>query len=282
MIQCRNCGTIVNEGETSCPNCGAALQQIQNQNLQQNNQPQQVEPQPVAANNQTSQPKEKDIRKILIPILSILIIVLLGVIIYSVAFNTSNVEKAENNTENNAENNTENNSDNAQKTNSVEYAGYKFSLPDGYQSIISNIYGLVIYNSEIAYTVGVDYSNNYDLYKNAFITYAPQLESSLFTTFMDKEYLIYNLTDTDLKGSQYETKADDNTTFTGLVVKNDNTIPTGEEINPIANILASAIKISTDDTNLKGTSNDFGTSVGIMVYQINPDEFPFQINEIKE
>lgn len=277
MIQCRNCGTIINEGETSCPNCGAALQQIQNQNLQQNNQPQQVEPQPVAANTQTSQPKEKDIRKILIPILSILIIVLLGVIIYSVAFNkndTSNVEKTENNTENN--------SDNAQKTNSVEYAGYKFSLPDGYQSIISNIYGLVIYNSEIAYTVGVDYSNNYDLYKNAFITYAPQLESSLFTTFMDKEYLIYNLTDTDLKGSQYETKADDNTTFTGLVVKNDNTIPTGEEINPIANILASAIKISTDDTNLKGTSNDFGTSVGIMVYQINPNEFPFQINEIKE
>ena len=254
MIKCSNCGTTLNEGVTTCPNCGANI----------------VKPNPK---------KDKDIRKILIPIISILIFVLLGVMVYSVAFK-SNDNKPD--TNQNAETNDENgnNGPNQTVTNTVEYAGYRFTLLDGFSSITSDIYGLIIYNSEIAYTIGVDYTNNYDMYKNAFINYAPQLESSMFTSFSDNEYLIYNLVDTDLKGSQYETKADDNTTFTGLIVKKDYTLPTSDELSPISNIVLSAEKIS--DTDLKATSSDFGTNVGIIVYQINPDEFPFQNTNIEE
>ena len=257
MIQCSNCGTTLNEGVTTCPNCGVNI-------VKQNPK------------------KDKDIRKILIPIISILIIILLGVMVYSVVFKSNHNENNKPDTNQNAETNEENdnNGPNQTVTNTVEYAGYRFTLLDGFSSTTSDIYGLIIYNSEIAYTIGVDYTNNYDMYKNAFINYAPQLESSMFTSFSGNEYLIYNLVDTDLKGSQYETKADDNTTFTGLIVKNDYTLPTSEELSPISNFILSAEKIS--DTDLKGTSSDFGTNVGIIVYQISPDEFPFQNSNTEE
>ena len=257
MKQCSNCGTTLNEEITTCPNCGANI-------VKQNPK------------------KDKDIRKILIPVISILIIVLLGVMVYSVALKSNDNKKNKPDTNQNVEPNeeNENNGSNQVVTNTIEYAGYRFTLLDGFSTITSNIYGLIIYNSEIAYTIGIDYTNNYDMYKNAFINYAPQLESSLFTSFSDNEYLIYNIVDTDLKGSQYETRADDNTTFTGLIVKKDYTLPTSEELSPISNFILSAEKIS--DTDLKGTSSDFGTNVGIIVYQINPDEFPFQNSNIEE
>ena len=69
-------------------------------------------------------------------------------------------------------------------------------------------------------------------------------------------------------------KANDNTAFTGLIVKKDYTLPTSDELRPISTLLSSAEKIS--DTDLKGTSSDFGAKVGITVYQINLNEFPFQ------
>ena len=257
MIQCNNCKATLNEGVTTCPYCGANIVK-------------------------TNPKKDKDIRRILIPIISISIIILLGIMVYSVTFKTNDNKKNETatnqSTEKSEEN--ENNDSNQTVTNTVEFAGYRFTLLDGFSSTTSDIYGLIIYNSDIAYTIGVDYTNNYDMYKNAFINYAPQLQSSMFTTFSDSEYLIYNLIDTDLKGSQYETKANDNTTFTGLIVKKDYTLPTSDELRPISTLLSSAEKIS--DTDLEGTSSDFGVKVGITVYQINPDEFPFQNTNIEE
>ena len=255
MIQCSKCGTTLNEGVTTCPNCGASVVK-------------------------TDAKKDKDIRKILIPIISIVIIILLGVMVYSVAFKSNDNKDNKNNTPQNTEENNKNDESNQNVTNTVEYAGYRFTLLDGFSSTISNIYGLVIYNSDIAYTIGIDYTNNYDMYKTAFVNYAPQLKSSMFTSFSDNEYLIYNLIDTDLKGSQYETKADDNTTFTGLIVKKDYTLPISEELSTISSFILSAEKIS--DTDLKGTPSDFGTSIGINVYQINPEEFPFQNTNIEK
>ena len=154
------------------------------------------------------------------------------------------------------------------------YAGYTFTLPEGYKAQTSDEYGLMIGNSERVMSVAVDYSHNYEAYKTALSAKYPDQKDKLINTISGREYLILVYTDeTGAKGSQYVTKADDNTTFIGMMVRSDYTQATTEDFSVATEVLDSATKGTSSFA--AGDDLDAGKS-GEKIYTFAKDKFSFE------
>ena len=154
------------------------------------------------------------------------------------------------------------------------YAGYTFTLPEGYEAKTSDEYGLMIGNSERVMSVAVDYSHNYEAYKTALSAKYPDQKDKLINTISGREYLILVYTDENgAKGSQYVTKADDNTTFVGMMVRSDYTQATTTDFSVATEVLDSATKGTSSFA--AGDDLDAGKS-GEKIYTFAKDKFSFE------
>ena len=132
----------------------------------------------------------------------------------------------------------------------------------------------MIGNSERVMSVAVDYSHNYEAYKTALSAKYPDQKDKLINTISGREYLILVYTDENgAKGSQYVTKADDNTTFVGMMVRSDYTQATTEDFSVATEVLDSATKGTSSFA--AGDDLDAGKS-GEKIYTFAKDKFSFE------
>ena len=232
-----------------------------------------VQPQPVQV--PTSAPVEEKTaknasNKTIILIIALVVVAIIAVVLYFVLFAKTPTAPAP--TEPTTNNDTPAVSD--VTTNKESYAGYTFTLPEGYTAKTDAKYGLVITDSKtLAVTVAVDYSHKYDEYKTALLQkYADQADKLVFTVD-GREYLGLVYTDTDgSKGTQYITKASDSSVFVGMVVRSDFSQATTTEFSVLSGILNSATEGSTSFA--AGDDVDAGKD-GIKEYTFTKDNFKF-------
>ncbi len=278
-MQCNSCGTQLAEGELTCPRCGTSVDGVgqhytanktaitASQTIQQQPQPipvQQVQQPPVSQGpaQLENQPKGTG-RKILIFLILIALITLLSIMFYSVILNKKDQEtkKEPPSTEEKVPTSQEN---------IQEYGGYTFTIPEGYQSKISNLYGLVIYNKEEAYSITVDYTNPYETRKTTFMTHFPDQANTLVANIANREYLVLVIPVQNAGyATQYATQKTEKATFVGLVAKADHVAPGAVEFTKLTSILDSA---EQKETVIPGTTNDAGVT-GIQVYTVDFNEF---------
>ena len=156
----------------------------------------------------------------------------------------------------------------------ANYGGYTFDIPEGYTTSQDETYGLIFNNGTIAYSVKVDYTNNYDSYKQSFIQNYPQQAQSLELAYNDTSYLILQMESSDkqMKTLHYVKSANENTTFVGAIVKKDKTAATMNDLKDLTTILSSGI---TTEENNTGTEKDSGKD-GIINLSTNYYSFIFQ------
>lgn len=266
-MQCNNCGTQLAEGEITCPRCGTPVDGIsQPYTAIKNEIPQQVQPQPTAVEQsvpkQEAKEKTGNGRKVLIFLIVVTLIALLAVMFYSVVL-----------TETPNENNIPTNKDEPQKEKTItqDYGGYTFTIPEGYQYKISELYGLIIFNESEAYSIMVDYTNPYETRKATYIAQFPNQAANLITTVSNKEFTTLLITTpTGGFATQYATiTSEKNSSFIGLVVRSDYQNPTAVELANLAQILESATQSAAITP---GSANDAGT-IGIQVYTVDFNAF---------
>ena len=144
------------------------------------------------------------------------------------------------------------------------YGGYTFTIPSGYTSEINDTYGLTIKNTNSIFTIGVDYTNNYEYYKTAFQGAFPTEAANMVKTFGGNEYVAAILTDTEgANGTEYMTSTSDALgTFVGMVVRSDFSPPTEAEFTTLNDIITGAIKQTVVNP---GDADDIGKA-GIRNY----------------
>ena len=154
------------------------------------------------------------------------------------------------------------------------YAGYTFTIPDGYNTKTDAEYGLIINNASRAFSIAVDYTHSYDQYKTALVAKYPDQKDKLVATVDGREYLILVYTDdSGAKGSQYVTKANDNTTFIGMMVRSDYTQATTEDFSVVTEVINSATQGSSSFA--PGDDLDAGKN-GEKIYTFTKDKFSFE------
>ena len=294
-MNCKNCGAVLTGTEQICPICGANLigmqQQVPGQVNQQMVQPTPVMPQPViqqptpvvpqqpvmpqpmaspmapvGVTPQTPTPQvpqgqapgemnpKKD-NKMLLILLIVVAVAAIGVGIFlaltdkeeeTTPSNNEYVEPAE------------------PATTTESYGGYTFTIPNGYTTETSETYGLVLKSNTTIYTIAIDYTNNYEYYKNAFIGAFPAEAANMVKTFGSNEYVAAILTDTEgANGTEYMTTSPDSLgTFVGMVVRSDYTPPTEAEFSILNQMLSTATK---ENAVTPGSAEDAGTG-GIKNY----------------
>ena len=221
-----------------------------------------------AATAPTKDEKPKD-NKTIILIIALVIVAVIAVILYFALFATTGTASSSGN--NGGE------PVNVAKENTETYAGYTFTIPDGFTAKIDEKYGLVISDATTAFSIQIDYSHKYDEYKTTLTTMYPDQAKDMVVKVEGREYLALILTDTDgSKGTEYITKADDTTTFIGMVIRSDYTAPTTIEFTKLTEILASAKQGTTAFT--PGDDSDVGKS-GEKIYTFTKDKYKFNEKE---
>ena len=226
---------------------------------------------PPAAPTPDAKPKDN---KTIILIIALVVVAIAAVILYFALFATTGSESSSPSSGNNGGNTKE---VSTTKEETVDYAGYTFTIPDGYTSKTDSQYGLVINNSTLAFSISVDYSHKYDEYKTALVAKYPDQADKLVANVDGREYLILVLTDTDgSKGSEYITKADDSSVFIGMLVKSDYQQATTTEFGELTKVIDSAKTGSTSFA--AGDDIDVGKD-GIKTYNFTKDSFKFDNKE---
>ena len=233
-----------------------------------------VEPALAAMQPQTAAPLEattpKKDKKTIILIIALAVVAALAVVIYFTVLAPANEPEAP--TPNNGDNSGTPTTTETEKT--ENYAGYTFTIPEGYTATTDSEYGLMITNKELTFTIAADYSHAYDSYKTSLSAKYPDQKDKLVATVEGREYLALILTDTDgSQGTQYVTKADDKTTFVGMVVKSDYAAPTTVEFTKLTEILGEAKK-GTESIN-PGDDSDAGKT-GEKIYTFTKNKFSFE------
>lgn len=266
-MNCKNCGTPLMGMEHACPVCGAPLPT----NTPQTQQPampggvpmpEQLASQPpqmmpggappagLPTEEPAPAPEPKKGNNMFAILLLLVAFAAIGVGVFLAL--TDDEEKApkEDNTQVEEETTTD---DTSTTSNAMNYAGYSFTIPDGYSAALEGEHGLVIRGTEAIYSILVDYTKGYDYYKQEFQkqTTAP----TEVVTASDKEYVLCTLTDGEQHASEYMTQASETSTFAGLIVRSDYTAATANDLNVINQVLTSALK-QTDVT--PGSEEDAG------------------------
>lgn len=294
-MNCKNCGAVLTGSEQICPICGASLlgmqQQVPGQVIQQMVQPAPVMPQPVMQQPtpvvpqqpvvqqpmtspmapvgvvqqptspqvvQGQTPEElspKKDNKMLLILLIVVAAAAIGVGIFLML--TDKEEPASTPSQSETE---------YPIPESIKegYAGYSFTIPNGYTTEITETYGLVVRSNTTIYTIAVDYTNNYEYYKNAFLGAFPAEAANMVKTIGSNEYVAAILTDTEgANGTEYMTTSPDSLgTFVGMVVRSDYTPPTEAEFSILNQMLSTATK---ENAVTPGSAEDAGTT-GIRNY----------------
>ena len=161
--------------------------------------------------------------------------------------------------------------------NKETYAGYTFTIPEGYVTKTDDEYGLVISNGTTGFSIAVDYSHNYDAYKKALSEKYPEQASDFIATVDGREYIALILTDTDgSQATQYVTKASDSSVFVGMVARADLTAPTTVEFSTLTTILNSSKQGTSSFA--PGDDQDIGKN-GEKIFTFTKDKFSFKEKE---
>ena len=250
-MNCKNCGTPLMGMEHACPVCGAPLPTNTPQPNQQPampgvpmpeqlaSQPPQMMPggAPPAGLPQEVEPapEPKKGNNIFAILLLLVAFAAIGVGVF-LAFTDEEEPAKSNNTPTEEEQSEPAPAENV----AVNYAGYSFTIPDGFSASVQGEHGLVVRGSEIIYSILIDYTKGYDYYKQEFQKQTK--EPTDVVKVQDKEYVLCNLTDGEEHASEYMTQATDTSTFAGVVVKPDHTKATEEDMGTINQILTTAVK----------------------------------------
>ena len=188
--------------------------------------------------------------------------------------NNNNTEKTTTQENPVTDNSTTTTNDENVDANRTLYAGYSFITPEGYQLEENNEYGLVFNNGEVAITIMIDASNNFDTYKSEFTTKFPGQADTLEKTVGDRNYIIINhLTPEQiLKGTEYIAAANNNYSFVGLIIRKDGIEPDSSNYEVLNNILDTAT--STDEVIKAGDDLDVG-KLGTKIFNIDLTKFNF-------
>ena len=156
--------------------------------------------------------------------------------------------------------------------NTQSYAGYTFTIPEGYETKVDAKAGLGIYNQTMAFTVAVDYTNSYETYKTEFQKKYPDQAEKMVETINGREYVALILTQDGKYMTYYMSKADNGATFIGGVANSSYTAPTKVEFEVLTTILDSA---KSSSTFAPGDDEDAGKN-GIVGYEFNPSDWKFE------
>ena len=263
---CRNCGNQLNGTENVCPQCGTPVvkeEQVQPQaevNQVASPQPPVGEVAPTPTPAPTQQPVQQTNtnqgglnKNIIIIVAGVLVfLALIGVIIWLVLGNLTKKAETKPTDGNVVEKEV------SQNQNSVVYNGFKFNIPEGYESEENSEYGLLIYDDSIVYTVLIDYTNSYDQYKAELVKIYPDQKDNMELNVGNRKYLgmVYQNETATGYYTQYAT-AVDNTVFTGIIMKQSQAKPEISDFSNFNEILDNAKKSSS--TFSPSESEDAGT-----------------------
>ena len=208
--------------------------------------------------------------KTLILIIILAVVVIIGVVVIGKTFIVSS-DKTEPTTPTEPSTPTEPTTV-ADNTNTASYMGYTFTLPDGFTDKTDATYGLIISDGTVAYSIKVDFTNNYETYREALIAKYPTQAANLEKTVSGRKFLIGQVTDSQYKGSQYITEANDGETFIGVTLNKSNTIEYSD-YQQLTTILDSSKKSGSNFA--AGDANDPGAN-GPVSFNINRDAFGFE------
>ena len=159
---------------------------------------------------------------------------------------------------------------NTEKTES--FMGYTFTIPDGFETKTDATYGLLIGNDEVAYSILIDFTNDYNKYLTALTAKYPTQAADLEKTVGTRKFIIGQVTNAKGdKGSQYISSANGNSSFVGFVVNKKNTIEYND-YQVLGNILDSSKE--SGSTFAAGDANDPGKN-GPVLYDVDRSVFGF-------
>ena len=268
-MNCKNCGTQLTGMEQNCPVCGTpvvqgavqpptTMPQVEVQQFSgMNAYPNQVQPEAVLLNPEGNSipPKEKKNNKKTVAVaLALIAVIAIGAGVFlSLREEPTPQQKEEIPQKEEGED---------VVSNQIQYAGYQFTLSPEYDSTIVSDTGLIIKNSDVMFTIAVDYTSPYSYYKQEFLRVYP--DTSFVMMANDKEYVTSLAGVTDGFGTEYMTVAsdEDSSTFVGLIIHSDYTQATERDLDVLNEILISATK-EYDVT--VGSSEDIGRA-GIINY----------------
>jgi len=209
-------------------------------------------------NNQLVEKEKKKIRKV-IPILLLflgLVIIGTGVFLMMKTKTTSN----------------ENISNEIKGSTFIyNYGVYDFLISNPYQASANEKYGLIIKNDSIIYTIGIDKTNSYEVYKLAYQTLHADKKEEVVINIDKEEFIFEKLKDLDgLQAASYVTKSNEGETFLGMVVKKDYVEVTTDDLNELVTI----VKDSRKNEKAQG-GKDMGFN-GPIIFTFNKDDFSFE------
>lgn len=211
-------------------------------------------------NNQIAEKEKKKPGKV-IPLL----LLILGIVIIGVGVFLMLKPKNSNNMNKNSSNEIK------ESTFMYNYGVYDFLISNPYQASANETYGLIIKNDNIIYTIGIDKTNSYDVYKSAYQTMHADNPEEVIVNKEEQEFIFEKLKDLDgNEAASYVTKSNEGETFLGMIVKRDYKEITTDDLNDLAVI----IKESRKNEKAEG-GKDMGFS-GPKIFTFNKDDFSFE------
>jgi hypothetical protein len=142
-------------------------------------------------------------------------------------------------------------------SNIQDYAGFKFTIPDGYTAEVTDN-GLLVVNYDTAYFIALDYTNQYDGYQSYFAGLYPDQASNLANKFSDRDYLIATYQGSDgTYGTRYVSETSDSHLFVGVVLKNAGAASVPNDFSDLTTIL-DGVEVDSDNTISAGDELDLG------------------------
>lgn len=238
----------------------------------------QAQPQPQSLTNENQkQPKAGNKRQTIL--LIILVLCIIGAVVYYVFIfpeGSSSSSGGGGSSKNNGSDTSE--VEVEKKEASASYGGYTFTIPDGFVAIEGDS-GLTISSYDTAYIIAVDYTNNLDAYKAAYLASNPQLATTLENTYFDRNYLLvgYNAEDGS-NGVNFvsSTSADNKEVFVGTVLKNGGVAPIPDDYSDLTTILNSAV-VDSENSVKAGDALDAGKA-GFYVSNVSANTITFNSN----
>ena len=150
------------------------------------------------------------------------------------------------------------------------YGVYDFLISNPYKASADEIYGLIIKKEDMIYTLGIDKTNSYEVYKTAYQTMHADNPEEVIVNKEEQEFIFEKLKDLDgFQAASYVTKSNEGETFLGVIVKKDYSEITIDDLNDLAII----IKESRKNEKAEG-GKDMGFS-GPEIFTFNKDDFSF-------
>lgn len=271
-MYCPKCNAEITGTESACPVCGVPFIQPTTPPVDQNG-AKMINPELVSQTVQTvsvqkvepKQPTPTNIKKEhkKIPPMVFIIIFLFAALglLYFLAFSNFSISEKQYNTTNNNKKTSKTEDDGRRN-----YGGYKFEIPEGYGVKTTNT-GLEFKGTNLYFTIGVDYSNDYKKYKEVYSAeYEIPIEQAT-KEWNSKKYLIFDITENNQNGTVYVKRGTYGTTFVGVIIRKDNKFATKEDYDVVFKLLSDATSNMIEFT--PEPTDDIG-SKGINLMHIKP------------